>query len=101
MKPLADGIPPNRWAPSRLLSTGINCASTAATAVTPTSPPSTAARNPLHHWCFRHIAVFLSPCRFRLGPTPGELGRRTCLVTDTSRTVKYCELLCPFGTEQL
>ena len=38
MKPLASGIWTDLMAPSRMLSTGRNCAPAAATAVTPTSP---------------------------------------------------------------
>src|SRR5213592_1067306 len=99
MKPLVIGIPIDLATPSRTPSTGINC-SPATTAVTPTSPTSTAATSPLHHWCFRRIAVFSSPRGFRLDPAPGEPGRQTCPVTDTSRTVTYCTLLCAFGTER-
>src|SRR5437867_4099936 len=38
-----------------MLSTGRNCAPAAATAVTPSSPPSTAATSPLHHCCCQCI----------------------------------------------
>src|SRR5262245_8863995 len=51
---------------------GRNCSS-AATAVTPTSPPSTAAMSLLHHWCFTHIAVSSRPLCSCFSPTPGEL----------------------------
>src|SRR5262249_45434876 len=64
----------NLLSPSRAASTGRNCSPAAATAVTPTSPPSTAATSTLHHWCFRGIALFSSPRGCRLGPTPRQPG---------------------------
>src|SRR5262249_12386966 len=42
------------------------------TAVTPTRTLSTAVISMLHHWCFRHIALFSSPHGFCLGPALGE-----------------------------
>src|SRR5262245_14272610 len=61
-----------------MLSKGRNCSPAAATAVTPTSPPSTAATSPLHHRCFRRIAVssalvvlVSAPC-----PFPALAGRQ-------------------------
>src|SRR5215475_9030776 len=67
MKPLACGISCNLSAPSRILSRGINCAPAAATAVTPTSPPSMAATSTLHHWYVKRIAVSSSPLGASLG----------------------------------
>ena len=49
------------------------------------APPSTAATSPLHHWCFRRIAVSSHPRRSRLGPTPGGRGGGPAHVTDTSK----------------
>src|SRR5262245_8201818 len=74
MKPLAIGICTDLWDPSRVTSRGRNCAPAAATAVTPTSPPSPAATSPLHHWCVRRMAVFSSPQS--LCHRPVENGRR-------------------------
>src|SRR5262245_59066829 len=78
MWPSACGIPSARRVPSRTPRIGINC-SPAATAVTPTSPLSTAATSPLHHGCFKRIAVSSSHLGSRPGPTPGEPEQWTCL----------------------
>src|SRR6266498_4872382 len=51
MLPLLNGIPRAFRAPSRAPRMRINCSPAAATAVTPTSPPSMAATSTLHHWC--------------------------------------------------
>src|SRR5262249_48865048 len=70
MKPLACGIWTDLRAPSRMLSTGRNCSPATATAVTPTSPPSTAATSPLHHGCCTRIAVSSSLLVLVLVPPP-------------------------------
>src|SRR5262249_23241785 len=57
---------------SRTPRMGRNCSPAAATAVTPTRTLSTAVISMLHHWCFRHIALFSSPHGFCLGPALGE-----------------------------
>src|SRR6266581_8720154 len=86
MKPLACGIWIDLLAPSRVLSTGRNCAPAAATAVTPTSPPSMAATNPLHHRRCMRIAVSFHPLRSRLGPTLVGRAGEPAHVTDMSIT---------------
>src|SRR5262245_23579776 len=59
--------------------------------------------SPLHHGCCQCISVSSSTCGSRLAPMlawPITGGGRPAHVTDTSRTVKYCSLLCAFGTER-